>query len=162
MNGVLIHRYGHLTTLTHKNDMAEFKSDVVNIKANINTVFAKLAHPESLKSLADSLPEEAKRKIEHLSFSEDSISVTANPVGEITLSIVERIEPTLVVLTATSSPLPFKVSIHLEKIGEEDTKAFAQIDVELNPFLKPMVQGPLTEAAKKFGELLAIIPYNSI
>ncbi|MEF9924070.1 MAG: hypothetical protein RR854_05790 [Muribaculaceae bacterium] len=54
------------------------------------------------------------------------------------------------------------VSIHLEDAGENATRAFAQIDVELNPFLKPMVQGPLTEAAKKFGELLTVIPYNSI
>ncbi|MEG0011945.1 MAG: SRPBCC family protein [Muribaculaceae bacterium] len=142
--------------------MAEFKSDVVNINADVSTVYAKLSHPELLQGLADQLPAEAKTKIENISFSEDTISVTANPVGEIKLSIVERIEPTLVKLSAVSSPIPFMVSIHLEDAGENATRAFAQIDVELNPFLKPMVQGPLTEAAKKFGELLTVIPYNSI
>ncbi|MEF9924069.1 MAG: hypothetical protein RR854_05785 [Muribaculaceae bacterium] len=85
--------------------MAEFKSDVVNINADVSTVYAKLSHPELLQGLADQLPAEAKTKIENISFSEDTISVTANPVGEIKLSIVERIEPTLVKLSAVSSPI---------------------------------------------------------
>lgn len=142
--------------------MANFKSDFVDIKADIRTVFSKLSNPETLQAVADKLPPEAKQKIENISFSQDTISVKANPVGELKLEITERKEPELIIFSAVASPLPFKVMINLKDNGDNTTKAYADIDVELNPFIKPMVQGPLTEAAKKFGELLAIIPYNSI
>jgi hypothetical protein len=142
--------------------MANFKSDIVDIKSDIHTVFSKLSNPETLQSVADKLPPEAKQKIENISFSQNAISVKANPVGELKLEITERKDPELIVFSAVSSPLPFKVVINLEDNGGNATKACADIDVELNPFIKPMVQGPLTEAAKKFGELLSIIPYDSI
>lgn len=142
--------------------MANFKSDIVDIKSDIHIVFSKLSNPETLQAVADKLPSEAKQKIENISFSQNAISVKANPVGEIKLEITERKEPVLIVFSAVTSPIPFKVLINLEDNGDNTTKAFADIDVELNPFIKPMVQGPLTEAAKKFGELLAIIPYESI
>ena len=142
--------------------MANFKSDIVDIKCNVQTVFSKLSNPETLKTVADKLPSEAKQKIENISFSQNAISVKANPVGQLKLEITEKNEPNLIVFSAVTSPIPFKVLINLEDNGGDTTKAYADIDVELNPFIKPMVQGPLTEAAKKFGELLAIIPYESI
>lgn len=139
--------------------MDSFKSDIVNINADINDVFARLANPGALEGLVEQLPEDAKAKIQNVSFTEDSIKVKADPVGEIALEITERTQPTRVVYTATTSPLPFSLTIELEETGVSMTNASASIDIALNPFIKPMLKKPLTDAAKKFGELLAIIPY---
>lgn len=139
--------------------MDSFKSDVVNIAADINAVFARLSNPGALEGLVEQLPADAKAKIENVSFTSDSIMVKANPVGEIKLEITERTEPTRVVYTATTSPLPFSLTINLVETGAAMTQAAASIDIKLNPFVKPMLSKPLNDAAKKFGELLAIIPY---
>ncbi|MDD2961431.1 MAG: SRPBCC family protein [Muribaculaceae bacterium] len=142
--------------------MSEYRSEVANINYDINLVYSKLSNPEALKSMADMLPAESRAKVQDLKFSADTISVKANPVGEITLQVVERIEPTTVVYSAVSSPVPFKLSLHLDADGIDKCKGYAIIDLDIPVFLKPMVQGPLNQACQKFSELLSVIPYDKI
>ena len=75
---------------------------------------------------------------------------------------MERTEPVKVVLSAVKLPIPLNVVLSLEKVDDTTTHAVAEIQVELNMFIRPMVEKPLTEGAKKFGELLAILPYNAM
>jgi hypothetical protein len=141
--------------------MDSFKSDTVTIQCDIETVFAKLSNPESLKAI-EKLPDDAKAKISKVSFDKDSISINANPVGEIKMQIVERVEPSRIVFEAAQSPVPFRSVITLERVDDVTTSATASLDVELNPFIRGMVAKPLQDGAKKFGELLANIPYKAL
>lgn len=142
--------------------MSEYKSEVAHINHPVELVYSKLSQPESLSHMAEMLPPEARAKVEGLAFTEDSISFNANGVGNIQLMITEKVEPSKVVYSAVSTPVPFKLVINLE--GKEDgtTDAYAIFDVNIPVFLKPMVQGPLNQATEKFKELLTFIPYDKI
>lgn len=142
--------------------MADYKSELASIPHNINIVYSKLSNPESINSLMSMLPPEAKEKIKDVTFSKDSIIFKANGVGEITLKATELIEPTKIVFSAVSSPLPFKVIISLEEVNDNTTNGQATISVDVPVFLKPMLNGPLNQATERFKELLTNIPYDRI
>ncbi len=144
--------------------MDSYKSDIVTINHPIELVYSKLSTPSSFKNIAniDALPNEVKEKINEITFGDDSIAFSVNPIGEVVLQIVERTEPVKVVLSAVKLPIPLNVVLSLEKVDDTTTHAVAEIQVELNMFIRPMVEKPLTEGAKKFGELLAILPYNAM
>ena len=144
--------------------MDSYKSDIVTINLPIELVYSKLSTPSSFKNIAniDALPNEVKEKINEITFGDDSIAFSVNPIGEVVLQIVERTEPVKVVLSAVKLPIPLNVVLSLEKVDDTTTHAVAEIQVELNMFIRPMVEKPLTEGAKKFGELLAILPYNAM
>ena len=144
--------------------MDSYKSDIVTINHPIELVYSKLSTPSSFKNIAniDALPNEVKEKIDEITFGDDSIAFSVNPIGEVVLQIMERTEPVKVVLSAVKLPIPLNVVLSLEKVDDTTTHAVAEIQVELNMFIRPMVEKPLTEGAKKFGELLAILPYNAM
>lgn len=137
-----------------------FKSEAVIINCNINSVYSKLSNPESFSVLAERLPEEAKNKLQQVKFEKDSITVVANPVGEVKLNIVERVEPTKVVFVAAQSPVPLQAVVSLEQVAENETRACAELGVELNPFIRPMLSKPLQDVANKFGEMLSKLPFE--
>ncbi len=140
-----------------------FKSDVVTINCNIETIYSKLSNPESFNEIANRIPEDAKSKIEgKAKFEKDSITLIADPVGEIKLNIVERVEPTRVVFAAAQSPVPLQAIITLEKVNDTETQACAELGVELNPFIRPMLSKPLQDGANKFGEMLSKLPFDLI
>ena len=144
--------------------MDSYKSDIVTINHPIELVYSKLSTPSSFKNIAniDALPNEVKEKINEITFGDASIAFSVNPSGVVVLQIVERTEPVKVVLSAVKLPIPLNVVLSLEKVDDTTTHAVAEIQVELNMFIRPMVEKPLTEGAKKFGELLAILPYNAM
>lgn len=144
--------------------MDSYKSDVVKINHPITMVFAKLSTPSSFKNIANinALPDDVKQRIEEIKFGDDSIAFAANPIGEVVLKVVERTEPSRIVLEAVKLPIPLKVVFSLTDAGNDTTEAVVDIQVELNMFIRPMVQQPLTDGAKKFGELLAMLPYDAM
>lgn len=144
--------------------MDTYKSDVVAINHAVDTVYGKLSNPEAFKNVENfaTLPDDVKAKIGDITFGEDSISFNVDPIGNVTLQIVERVAPNKIVYSATSLPIPFKAVINLEEAEDGNTKAEAELQVELNMFIRPMVDKPLKEGAKKFGELLAVLPYDKL
>lgn len=140
--------------------MDTYKSELVTIDCNIDQIYAKLANPESFKPLLDRLPDEAKSKLEKATFDKDSITIEANPVGEVKLNIVERVEPLRVVFAAAQSPVPLQVVFNLTKVDDYKTSACVELGAELNPFIRPMLSKPLQDAANKFGEILTRLPFN--
>ena len=61
----------------------------------------------------------------------------------------------------TSSPLPFNLWIQILPVSDTECKMKLTIGMELNPFMKTMVQKPLQEGLEKMADMLAMIPYNS-
>ena len=59
----------------------------------------------------------------------------------------------------TTSPLPFNLWIQIVPTGEAECKMKLTIGMELNPFMKAMVQKPLQEGLEKMADMLALIQY---
>ena len=136
--------------------MANFESSVKVIPYSHERVYAKLSDLSNLESVKDRLPED---KVQDLSFGSDTLSFNVSPVGQITLQIVERDPCKCIKLATTNSPLPFNMWIQLVETAEEECKIKLTIGMDINPFMKAMVQKPLQDGLEKMVEMLSMIQY---
>lgn len=137
--------------------MTKFESDVKFIPASQEAVYEKLSDLNNLEKVKDRLPAD---KVKNLTFDSDSMSVEVSPVGKISLQIVEKEPCKCIKFGTTDSPLPFNLWIQLLPVTETECKMKLTIGVELNPFMKAMVQKTLQEGLQKMADMLALIPYG--
>lgn len=139
-----------------------YSSEPATINTAISTVYSKLANPLAFQKLKQSVavPDEAKSQVKDLTFGQDTISFNVNPVGNVTLRVTEREEPSRIVYTAEAFPIPLQAVIKLESAGESVTVAVAELHIEVNMFVRAMVDKPLREWSARFGEILANLPYD--
>ena len=136
--------------------MTNFESSVKVIPYSQQRVYDKLSDLSNLEAIKDRLPQD---KVQDLSFDKDTLSFSISPVGQLTLQIIEREPCKCIKLATTNSPLPFNMWIQLVETGEEECKIKVTIGMEINPFMKAMVQKPLQEGLEKMVDMLAIINY---
>ncbi|MBQ8502583.1 MAG: SRPBCC family protein [Bacteroides sp.] len=137
--------------------MTKFESEVKFIPASQETVYEKLSDLNNLEKVKDRLPED---KVKNLEFTSDSLTVEVPPVGKITLQIVEKEPCKCIKFGTTTSPLPFNLWIQLLPVSETDCKMKLTIGMELNPFMKAMVQKPLQEGVEKMAAMFSMIDYR--
>ena len=137
--------------------MSQYRGKSAIINRPQADVFARLSDLNILQSRLDALPEEARKKIGEVRFSEDAIVITAAPVGEIVLRITRREEPSLLEFNTENSPVPMGIELNLEAIDEEKTELKPVISVEIPAMLRPFVGPKLQEAADKMGETMSSV-----
>lgn len=136
--------------------MTKFESSIKYIQASQEAVYGKLSDLNNLEQVKERLPED---KVKNLSFDADSLTVEVSPVGKITLQIVEKEPCKCIKFGTVTSPLPFNLWIQLLPVADNECKMKLTIGMELNPFMKAMVQKPLQEGVEKMADALALIPY---
>ncbi len=136
--------------------MTKFESDVKVIPYPQDRVYSKLSNLYNLESVKDRLPQD---KVKDVIFDSDSLSFNVSPIGEISLKIVEREPDKCIKLESTKSPMPFNIWIQIVPVTEEECKIKVTLGVELNPFMKTMVQKPLKDGLEKMVEMLSMIHY---
>ncbi len=136
--------------------MSNFESSVKVISYSQERVYSKLSDLSNLEAIKDRLPQD---KVQDLSFDSDTLSFSVSPIGQLTLQIVEREPSKCIKLATTNSPIPFNMWIQLVATGEEECKVKVTIGMDINPFMKAMVQKPLQEGLEKMVEMLAVINY---
>ena len=136
--------------------MTKFESSVKVIPYSQERVYTKLSDLSNLESVKDRLPQD---KVKDLSFDSDTISFSAAPIGQITLKIVEREPSKCVKLETTTSPLPFNLWIQLVPVTESECKVKVTIGMDINPFMKTMIQKPLNDGLEKMVDMLSLIQY---
>jgi carbon monoxide dehydrogenase subunit G len=136
--------------------MTKYESSIKQVAAPQERVYAMLSDMNNLERFKQALPED---KVKNLSFDADNIYIDTPPVGKVTLQIVEREPMTCVKLQTISSPLPMTLWIQIVQASEAESKLKLTIGIEANPFIRGMIEKPLTEALEKIAEMLAILPY---
>lgn len=144
--------------------MATYKSDKTKISYPAETVFAKLSHLEGLSDVlqkvpADSLSSEHRAMLEQIKVTSDTITFPGGPVGDVTLGVVERVEPSLIKLEGVGTPVPMSLTLHVKPLTSESCEAYVELEVQIPMMLKPMVNKPLQDMADQFGKMLSQIPY---
>lgn len=137
--------------------MSKFESSIKQIPYPQQAVYALLSDLSNIEKVRDRLPQD---KIKDLRFDHDSIAVSAPPVGELRLHIVEREEPKCIKFETEQSPIPFNLWIQILPVTETASKMKLTIKAELNPFIKGMVQKPLQEGVERIADALAAIRYE--
>lgn len=136
--------------------MTKFESDIKVIPFSSERVFEKLSDLNNLETIKDKLPQD---KIQDLVFDQDSISFTISPVGNLNLQIIEREPHKCIKFETIASPLPFNMWIQIVSTNDTECKIKVTIGMELNPFMKTMVQKPLKEGLEKMVTMLSLIQY---
>lgn len=136
--------------------MTKFESSVKVIPYSQERVYEKLSDLSNLESIKDRLPQD---KVKDMSFDTDTLSFNVAPVGQLTLKIIEREPCGCIKFETTNSPLPFNLWIQIVASADEECKMKLTIGMELNPFMKGMVQKPLQEGLEKMVDMLAMIQY---
>ena len=137
--------------------MTTFESTIKQEQASQKAVYAKLSDLNNLAKVKDRLPE---HKVKNMTFDTDTLSMQAPPIGTITLKIVAREPESCITFGTTSSPLPFDLQIHISPVSETESQLQLVINMEVNPFIKNMIQRPLQDGLEKMADLLAMIPYT--
>ena len=64
--------------------------------------------------------------------------------------------------TAAQAPVKFNMVIELLPVSETETDSVASLQLDLPFFLRGMVGKQLEEGARKFGQMLAMLPYDNL
>lgn len=135
--------------------MAKYSGKTATVRQPINDIYNKVSNLNSFQQRLDELPEEARQKLGAVKFTDDRLIIQAPGVGEITFVVAERIEPTLLRLSAENSPVPFNIIMNFKEIDPATTEVATDLDVEIPAMLRPLVGGKMQEAADKFGEMFS-------
>ena len=136
--------------------MTKFESGIKNIQASQEAVYQKLSDLNNLEKVKGRLPED---KIKNLTFDADSMTMEVHPVGRISLQSVEKEPCKCIKFETAASPLPFNLWIQILPVTAGECKMKLTIGMDINPFMKAMVQKPLQEGLEKMADMLSLIPY---
>ena len=134
--------------------MANFSGSPVNIDKSAAEVVAKFDDLSQLQAVIDAMPDEQRARIGDVSLTRDSIVIKTQQVGEINFKVTER-TPERVVFTAVGAPVPLSLNVDVKPIDPQRCTLVASMDVNIPPFLKPMVGGAMQKAVDQFGSLMS-------
>lgn len=137
--------------------MSKFESSVKQIAYPQQSVYNMLSDLTNIERVKDKVPED---KLKDLTFDKDTISISVDPVGQISMRIIERDEPKTIKFASENSPMSFNFWIQILPVSDTASKMKLTIDADIPFFAKGMVSGPLKEGIEKIAEALATIPYE--
>ncbi|MCP9613080.1 SRPBCC family protein [Coprobacter tertius] len=137
--------------------MTQFESQVKTINSNIGKVYNTLSDLNNLEKVQDKLPAD---KISDFTFDTDSCSFSVNPIGNVTVKVIEREPEKTIKFTTEKSPIPLYFWIQLVPVTENECKLKLTVKAELNPFIKSMISKPLQQGLDKIAEVLANVVYE--
>lgn len=144
--------------------MATYKSEETTIPQPAEKVYSRISNLEGLGEMIKNVPEdkidaEKRAMLEQVRVSADTISFPAGPAGEVTLKLVEAVEPSLLRMEGVGTPVPISLSMFLTPIAADMCTARVEIDIKIPAMLKPMVSGPLQKMVDQFAQMLRNLPY---
>lgn len=137
--------------------MTKFESSIKQIPYPQAAVYRNLSDLNNLEKVRDRVPED---KVKDFKFDQDSVTISVDPVGAITLRICEREEPKCVKFEAVESPLPFNLWIQILPVTETTSKMKLTLKADIPFMLRGMVSGPLEDGLEKIADALAQIQYT--
>ena len=134
--------------------MSKYSSKPVVVDRPASEIAEKFSDFSRLQDALDGLDAEQKAQVGEVSFTQDSVRLNTQQVGEIVLQVVER-TPEHLILAAQKSPVPIKLEVNYRPVGESATEVTGCIDVEIPALIRPIVGPTLQKAADQFGILFA-------
>jgi len=135
---------------------SKFESSIKHVPYPQQAVYDNISDLRNLEKVKDRVPED---KVNDFAFDQDTVSLNVAPVGELKLRICEREAPKCVKFESAQSPVPFNLWIQVLPVDENSSKLKVTVKAELNPFIKGMIQGPLTDGVEKIADALAQVHY---
>lgn len=137
--------------------MDKFESSIKVIPYPQDKVYAKLSDLRNLEKVKDRIPRD---KVKSLTFDTDSVAIAIDPIGKVTLEIIEREPCKTIKFCSPDSPLSFNLWVQLVPVDETTCKTRVTIKVELNILTRNLMKGKLEEAVEKLAAMIASVDYD--
>lgn len=139
--------------------METYESNVVEIQASAQQIFAKLSNLENLQPLLANLPAEATEKVKDIAVTADTCNFTIENFGQMGFKIIER-EPNKTI-KFTGDNTPVEVYLWIQMVEKEAYLSKMKVTLKADvPFmLKMMVGSKLKDGVNQIATLLSKIPY---
>ena len=116
--------------------MSSYKSDKIIVKKSGEDLFNILTEFENLKYFLHA-------NIEKFEVKGETCVIKVANLPEIKLNIHEKISNKFVSYSASESPVPFLMKSFIEKIDNNSCHLIFEIDIELNPMTKMILEKPI-------------------
>ena len=136
--------------------MKKFESSVKQVPYSQEAVYRNISDLSNLERVRDRVPQD---KLKEFSFDQDSVTVSVDPVGQVTLRVVEREEPKCVKFEAVQSPMPFTLWIQVLPVNENASKMKVTVKADIPLMLAAFVNAPIQDGVEKIADALAQVPY---
>ena len=131
---------------------------------NLGKIRERITDPAVQAAMAQQLqPEkltEMQQKLQDMEFDADSVRLSAPPLGNICLRIIERDIPKCVKFEAEGIPMAMNLWIQLLPQGNQACKMKITLRAELNMLIKGMVSKPLQQGVDRLADMLSTLPYG--
>lgn len=134
--------------------MAKYSSKSVTINRPAEAIAGQFSDFRKLQGALANLTPEEKAKVGDVSFTEDSIKISTQQVGDIVFKVSKR-TPEAICLQAEKSPVPMNLILEMKPVDAESTELTGVIDVDIPVMLRTLVGPTLQKAADQFGSLFA-------
>jgi hypothetical protein len=125
--------------------MKKFESSIKQVPYSQEAVYRNISDLSNLERVRDRVPQD---KLKEFSFDQDSVTVSVDPVGQVTLRVVEREEPKCVKFEAVQSPMPFTLWIQVLPVNENASKMKVTVKADIPLMLAAFVNGPIQDGVE--------------
>ena len=134
--------------------MTKYESQIKTIAAPVERVYGRLSDLNNLSVIQERLSDPNV-----LAFLKQQAAGKVSDEQLATLRIIEREEPKLVKMQLEGSPVPGTLWLQLLPSSDGTTRMKLTVGVELNFFMRKMIEGKLKTGIDKLADMLAMIPY---
>ncbi len=102
-----------------------------------------------------------KLPVKNLSFTEDSVSVEAPIVGNVTFTRVDTDTPGVIKYQGKGTPVPLALNIFLKPDGDK-TSAQLSLDADIPAFMGGMIEGKAKSSLAKAADFLEVLDFDRL
>jgi carbon monoxide dehydrogenase subunit G len=128
------------------------ETDKVSINKSAQEIFNFLENMNNFEQLLQN------DKIEKVKTTDDTCEFTIKGMATIGLKTVNKISPEKISIESFGKvPFNFNMDIHIKPINDNSCEAYLTFDGKINPFMKMMVEKPMTNFLNMLAHKLAEI-----
>ncbi len=132
--------------------MERYESPLQALTCTQAAAYAKLSDLRNLEAVKDRLPQD---KVKDMTCDIDSCSVTVDPVGRVTLRIVERQPEHTIQFGADNAPIDFHLYMVLTETAESKAQLQVKLEADIPFMIKTMIGSKIDGFVQQFAEMTA-------
>lgn len=134
--------------------METYESPIQTLYCDQSSAYTLLSDLRNLESVKDKLPQ---TKLKDMVCDQDSCTVTVDPIGPLTLRIVERTPENTIKFGADNAPIAFHLWIQLKSVSDVESRMKITVKADIPFMIKPMIGNKVEGFVTQLAEMIATL-----
>lgn len=139
--------------------MQTYTSRAFTMSKDAQSIESMVKNPALLQPYVEKFGD--KLPVKNLSFTEDSVSVEAPIVGNVTFSRVDTGTPGVIKYQGKGTPVPLALNIFLKPDGDK-TSAQLSLDADIPAFMGGMIEVKAKSGLAKAADFLEVLDFDRL